>query len=157
MTSRRHLLQLLALGGASAALGGLPAFAKTFEVTHSQAEWRRLLSPAAYHVLREEGTEQPYSSPLLWEHRKGNFLCAGCALPLFASTTKFDSGTGWPSFWKPLPNAIETTSDNSWIETRTEVHCRRCGGHLGHVFDDGPQPTGLRYCMDGVALAFKPA
>ena len=87
--------------------------------------------------------------------RKGAFLCRGCALPLFASSTKFDSGTGWPSFWQPLPNAIETTSDNSWIESRTEVHCRRCGGHLGHVFDDGPRPTGLRYCMDGLALTFK--
>ncbi|MEJ0043321.1 MAG: peptide-methionine (R)-S-oxide reductase MsrB [Rhizomicrobium sp.] len=157
MTDRRNLLQLLLLGGAAAALGVSPALAKTFEVTHSDAEWRRLLSPAAYHVLREQGTEQPYSSPLLDEHRKGTFLCAGCALPLFASNTKFDSETGWPSFWQPLPHAIETTTDRSWLVTRTEVHCRRCGGHLGHVFDDGPKPTGLRYCMDGVALKFKPA
>ncbi|HEY0303066.1 MAG TPA: peptide-methionine (R)-S-oxide reductase MsrB [Rhizomicrobium sp.] len=157
MTDRRNVLQVLLLGGAAAALGASPAFAKTFEVTHSEAEWRRLLSPSAYHILREQGTEQPYSSPLLNEHRKGTFLCAGCALPLFASNTKFDSETGWPSFWQPLPNAIETTTDRSWLVTRTEVHCRRCGGHLGHVFDDGPKPTGLRYCMDGVALKFKPA
>ena len=157
MTNRRNLLQLLLLGGAGATLGALPAMAKTFEVTHSEAEWRHILSPAAYHIMREQGTEQPYSSPLLNEHRKGTFICAGCALPLFASNTKFDSGTGWPSFWQPLAHAIETTSDNSWIETRTEVHCRRCGGHLGHVFDDGPKPTGLRYCMDGVALKFTPA
>jgi len=156
MADRRNFLQLLLLGGTGTMLGTLPAFAKTFEVTHSEAEWRKILSPAAYHILREQGTEQAYSSPLLWEHRKGTFLCAGCALPLFASNTKFDSGTGWPSFWQPLPHAIETTDDNSWIESRTEVHCRRCGGHLGHVFDDGPKPTGLRYCMDGVALSFKP-
>ncbi|HXC54226.1 MAG TPA: peptide-methionine (R)-S-oxide reductase MsrB [Rhizomicrobium sp.] len=156
MTNRRNLLQLLMLGGAGAALGGLPAFAAGYEVTHTEAQWRKLLSPEAFVVLRQQGTEQPFTSPLLNEHRKGTFTCAGCALPLFASNTKFDSGTGWPSFWAPLPNAVLTTSDNSWIESRTEVHCRRCGGHLGHVFDDGPKPTGLRYCMDGVALGFKP-
>jgi peptide-methionine (R)-S-oxide reductase len=157
MTNRRNLLQLLMLGSAGAALSGLPALAAGYEVTHTEAEWRKLLSPAAYHILREQGTEQPFTSPLLNEHRRGTFICAGCALPLFASNTKFDSGTGWPSFWQPLPNAVLTTTDNSWLETRTEVHCRRCGGHLGHVFDDGPKPTGLRYCMDGVALGFKPA
>jgi len=156
MTSRRNLLHILLLGGAGTTLGALPAFAKTFEVQHTDAEWRKLLSPAAYNVLRQEGTEAPYSSPLLNEHRRGTFICAGCALPLFSSATKFESGTGWPSFWRPLANAIETTTDSSWIESRTEVHCRRCGGHLGHVFDDGPPPTGLRYCMDGVALGFKP-
>jgi peptide-methionine (R)-S-oxide reductase len=154
MTSRRNLLQLLLLGGAGTALGVAPSLAKTFEVTHSDAEWRRILGPSAYHIMREQGTEAPFTSPLLNEHRKGTFVCAGCALPLFSSTTKFDSGTGWPSFWAPLPHAIETTTDNSWIESRTEVHCRRCGGHLGHVFDDGPKPTGLRYCMDGLALKF---
>ena len=157
MKSRRNLLQLLLVGSAGVALTGLPATAKTFEVTHTDAEWRKLLSPAEYNILRQQGTEAPWTSPLLKEHRNGTFLCRGCALPLFASATKFDSGTGWPSFWKPLQNAVETTADNSWIETRTEVHCRRCGGHLGHVFDDGPRPTGLRYCMDGLALTFKPA
>ncbi len=157
MASRRDLVATLLLGGTGVALGSMPAFAKTYEVHHTEAEWRKLLSPAAYHVLREQGTEAPYTSPLLNEHRRGAFTCAGCALPLFASNTKFDSGTGWPSFWQPLPNAVETTTDSSWIESRTEVHCRRCGGHLGHVFDDGPPPTGLRYCMDGVALGFKPA
>ncbi|MEJ0026227.1 MAG: peptide-methionine (R)-S-oxide reductase MsrB [Rhizomicrobium sp.] len=157
MTSRRNILQALLLGGAGVSLGAWPALAKTYAVQHTDAEWRKLLSPEAYHVLREQGTEAPYTSPLLNEHRKGTFTCAGCAMPLFASSTKFDSGTGWPSFWAPLPRAVETTSDDSWIESRTEVHCSRCGGHLGHVFDDGPKPTGLRYCMDGVALGFKPA
>jgi peptide-methionine (R)-S-oxide reductase len=135
----------------------LPAAAKTYEVTHTDAEWRKLLSPAEYNILRQQGTEAPFTSLLLNEHRKGTFLCRGCALPLFSSATKFESGTGWPSFWQPLPHAIETSSDASWIESRTEVHCRRCGGHLGHVFDDGPKPTGLRYCMDGLALTFKAA
>ncbi|HEY0104623.1 MAG TPA: peptide-methionine (R)-S-oxide reductase MsrB [Rhizomicrobium sp.] len=157
MTSRRNLLQLLMLGGAGTALGTLPAFARTFAVQHTEAQWRQMLSPEAFHVLREQGTEAPYTSPLLNEHRRGTFTCAGCALALFSSTTKFDSGTGWPSFWAPLVDAVETTTDNSWIDSRIEVHCRRCGGHLGHVFDDGPRPTGLRYCMDGVALGFKPA
>src|ERR1700748_1612506 len=126
MTSRRNLLQLLLVGGAASALGGMPTGAKTFEVTHTDEEWRRLLSPDAYRVLRQQWTELPNSSPLLKEHRKGTFACAGCALPLFSSSTKCESGTGWPSFWAPLPNAIETTTDGSWIMTRTEVHCRRC-------------------------------
>jgi len=155
MQTRRNLLQLLLVGSAGVAFTGMPATAKSFEVAHTDAEWRKLLSPAEYNILRQQGTEAPWTSPLLKEHRKGNFLCRGCALPLFASSTKFDSGTGWPSFWQPLPNAIDTTTDKSWIESRTEVHCRRCGGHLGHVFDDGPKPTGLRYCMDGLALTFK--
>ncbi len=133
------------------------AAARVYEVTHSDAEWRKLLGPARYNILREQGTEPPFSSPLLNEHRKGVFNCAGCALPLYASATKFDSGTGWPSFWKPLPDAVLTSDDGSLGMDRTEVHCRRCGGHLGHVFPDGPPPTGLRYCMDGLALSFTPA
>jgi peptide-methionine (R)-S-oxide reductase len=127
---------------------------ETFEVEKSDAEWRAALSAAAYDVLRHEGTERPFTSALLEEHRSGTFHCAGCALPLFTSRTKFDSGTGWPSFWQSLPNAVGQRRDSSLGIARTEVHCRRCGGHLGHVFDDGPQPTGLRYCMNGVALTF---
>jgi peptide-methionine (R)-S-oxide reductase len=143
-----------------AALGTLAAFAPAqaatgkFELTLSDAEWKKRLSPAAYAVLRKEATEPPGSSPLLKEHRQGAFACAGCALPLFSSRTKYDSGTGWPSFWKPLPGAIGTSVDRLLGFERTEVHCRRCGGHLGHVFDDGPPPTGKRYCMNGVALKF---
>jgi len=134
-----------------------PAKPEHYEVTLTDAQWRAKLSPAAYDVLRHAGTERPFTSPLLNEHRKGVFTCAGCALPAFASSTKFESGTGWPSFWAPLKNAVLTTDDNSIGMDRTEVHCRRCGGHLGHVFDDGPKPTGLRYCMNGVALGFTPA
>jgi peptide-methionine (R)-S-oxide reductase len=129
----------------------------TFEVVKTDDEWRRLLKPEAYKVLRHEATERPYSSPLNGEKRKGIFACAGCDLPLFSSETKFESGTGWPSFYQPLANAVETSTDSSLLMTRTEVHCRRCGGHLGHVFEDGPKPTGLRYCMNGVALTFRPA
>jgi peptide-methionine (R)-S-oxide reductase len=140
-----------------AALMPLPAIASQYEVVKTDAEWRKILSPEAYDVLRHQGTEPPFSSPLVHEHRKGIFSCAGCALPLFSSATKFNSHTGWPSFWKPLKNAVLTSEDDSLMETRTEVHCRRCGGHLGHVFHDGPPPTGLRYCMDGVALKFTPA
>ena len=128
-----------------------------FAVEKTPEEWKRQLTPAQYHILREEGTEPPYSSPLNKEHRKGTFACAGCDQALFASETKFDSGTGWPSFYDHLPNAIGTTSDRSYLMVRTAVHCSRCGGHLGHVFNDGPKPTGLRYCMDGLALSFKPA
>jgi peptide-methionine (R)-S-oxide reductase len=131
--------------------------ATSFEVTKSPEEWRKTLSKAQYHVLREEGTEPPGSSPLLAEHRKGTFVCAGCALPLFASETKFESGTGWPSFYQPLANAVGESRDSKFGMTRTEIHCRRCGGHLGHVFEDGPKPTGLRYCMNGLSLAFVPA
>lgn len=126
----------------------------SYEYVLTDEQWRQKLSPEAYAVLRHAATEPPWSSPLENEHRAGTYACAGCELSLFSSTTKFDSGTGWPSFWAPLPDAVRTTVDNSWIETRTEVHCRRCGGHLGHVFDDGPKPTGLRYCMNGVALDF---
>ena len=126
-----------------------------FEVARSDEEWRRLLTPAQYVVLRKHGTERAGTSPLDKEYRKGTFLCAGCALPLFSSATKFDSRTGWPSFWAPLAGAVDTSEDRSFLFiTRTEVHCRRCGGHLGHVFDDGPPPTGLRYCMNGVAMTF---
>ncbi|TIL42941.1 peptide-methionine (R)-S-oxide reductase MsrB [Mesorhizobium sp.] len=131
--------------------------AETFEVTKTEAEWRAVLSDAAFNVLRKEGTEYPGTSALLNEHRKGIFACAGCDLPLYSSETKFDSGTGWPSFWQEIPNAVGMTADRSLGMTRTEVHCRRCGGHLGHVFDDGPPPTGLRHCINGVALTFKPA
>jgi peptide-methionine (R)-S-oxide reductase len=131
--------------------------AEDFEIKRSDAEWRQLLSPAQYNILRQHGTERPGSSPLDQEKRKGTFVCAGCDLPLFASETKYESGTGWPSFYQPLPNAVGTSEDNSFLMKRTEVHCRRCGGHLGHVFNDGPRPTGLRYCMNGLALKFIPA
>jgi peptide-methionine (R)-S-oxide reductase len=122
----------------------------------SDAEWRKRLNSAQYDVLRKHGTERPGTSALNNEKRKGTFQCAGCDLPLFSSDTKFESGTGWPSFYKPLDNAIETKTDRSFFMARTEVHCKRCEGHLGHVFEDGPKPTGLRYCMNGVALKFVP-
>jgi peptide-methionine (R)-S-oxide reductase len=125
-------------------------------VVKDESEWRRLLTPEQFRVLRKHGTERAGTSPLNGEHRKGMFHCAGCSLPLFASDAKFDSGTGWPSFWQPLEHAVETSTDRSFFTTRTEVHCRRCGGHLGHVFEDGPAPTGLRYCMNGVAMKFQP-
>ena len=151
---RRKFLGVLLASAAAPLLSSRPAMA--YEVTKSDAEWRKILSPASYDVLRRQGTEAPNSSKLEFEHRKGIYSCAGCALDNYASTTKFESGTGWPSFWKPLPNAVLTSNDNSLDMDRTEVHCRRCGGHLGHVFDDGPRPTGLRYCMNGVALSFRP-
>jgi peptide-methionine (R)-S-oxide reductase len=128
----------------------------TFEVQKTDSEWREKLSPSAYRVLREHGTERAGTSPLEQEKRAGTFACAGCGLPLFASDTKFDSGTGWPSFFEALPDAVGTKEDRALFMKRTEVHCRRCGGHLGHVFDDGPRPTGQRYCMNGVCLAFEP-
>lgn len=132
------------------------AAAQKFEITLSEAEWRKRLSPQQFAILRKHATERPYSSPLDKEKRAGTFVCAGCALPLYASKTKFDSGTGWPSFWQPLPRAIGTRTDRLLGFARTEVHCRRCGGHLGHVFDDGPRPTGKRYCMNGLAMRFVP-
>jgi peptide-methionine (R)-S-oxide reductase len=160
MVTRRAILGATALAGLGVLIGlpkSKPALAATFEVTHTDEEWRAMLSPAAYDVLRHQGTEAPFSSPLDLETRSGIYNCAGCALPLYSSATKFDSHTGWPSFWQPLPNAVATSTDTSFGMDRDEVHCKRCGGHLGHVFTDGPKPTGLRYCMDGVALTFKPA
>ena len=151
---RRQLLQGLLMASAAATLP-LPAFA--YEVTRTDAEWKKLLSPEAYDVLRHAGTEYPGTSALLKEHRNGIFSCAGCNLDNYASATKFESGTGWPSFWKPLDNAVLVSKDSTLGMDRDEVHCRRCGGHLGHVFDDGPKPTGLRYCMNGVALKFRTA
>jgi peptide-methionine (R)-S-oxide reductase len=163
MNDRRTLLTLMA-GGLMAFLGlrwfgggDAPAEAGTFEIEKPDTEWRKQLTPEQYAVLRTHGTERPGSSPLNREKRKGMFVCAACELPLFSSDTKYESGTGWPSFWQPLPNAVGTQTDRSLFMARTEVHCRRCGGHLGHVFDDGPKPTGLRYCMNGVSLKFAPA
>ena len=158
---RRSFLTIAGFGAIGTALfwprGEGQAAKGAFPFTLTDAEWRKRLSPAAYLVLRHEDTERPFTSPLNKEKRAGTFVCAGCALPLFSSTTKFESGTGWPSFWAPLPNAIGTATDTTLGMARTEVHCRRCGGHLGHVFDDGPRPTGKRYCMNGVAMAFRPA
>jgi len=154
------------LGAAGAAMAGsLVLFGRSgaaspnirFAVNHTSAEWRKLLGAQRYAVLREAATERPFSSPLLKEHRRGTFVCAGCRLPLFSSATKFESGTGWPSFWKVLPGAVINRADRSLMMERTEVLCRRCGGHLGHLFDDGPKPTGLRYCMNGLALNFRAA
>ena len=139
-----------------AAAPALAAPAFKFQYTLTDAQWRMKLSGLSYDVLRHEATERPFSSPLNDEHRAGTFACKGCALPLFSAKTKFESGTGWPSFYAPLPNAVGTTSDRTLMMERIEVHCRRCGGHLGHVFDDGPKPTGLRYCMNGAAMTFQP-
>jgi peptide-methionine (R)-S-oxide reductase len=160
--TRRSLLRGSALSLATAAAAWFvsrrPAAAVDhFTVTHTDPEWRKLLTPEQYAVLRQQATEAPESSPLDHNFAKGRYDCAGCALPLFSSATKFDSFTGWPSFWKPLDGAVSTAQDSSLLMERTEVHCSRCGGHLGHVFDDGPKPTGLRYCMNGVALSFHSA
>jgi peptide-methionine (R)-S-oxide reductase len=163
MPSRRYVI----LGGASLLVGGGAmgllssksdaASSEHFAVTHTDAEWHQRLTPEQYRVLREHGTERPGSSPLNHEKRAGIFHCAGCEQSLFRSATKFESGTGWPSFYAPIENAVGESTDRSFLMTRTEVHCARCGGHLGHVFPDGPKPTGLRYCMNGVAMNFEPA
>lgn len=158
--TRRDLMSRTLAAGALAALP-LSARAGTVApyvtVRLSEAEWRKRLGPDAYAVLREEATERKYSSPLLNESREGTYNCKGCALPVYPSSTKYDSGTGWPSFWDSLPNAVRTKPDNTLFVTRTEVHCRRCGGHLGHIFNDGPKPTGKRHCLNGIALTFTPA
>lgn len=151
---RRTFIQALAIAGGSAQTACAAKAQESFEVQHSDEEWRRMLPGPAYRVLRHEDTERPFTSPLLDEHRHGTFVCAGCRLPLFASDTKFDSHTGWPSFWQPIKDAIRNREDDSLGMQRTEVHCRRCGGHQGHLFDDGPPPTGLRYCINGLALTF---
>lgn len=157
---RRRFLAWLGASAAipvMAACGGGAAEAKVYPVHYSEAEWRKRLTPEQFFILREEGTERPYSSPLLKEKRKGTFVCAADGNPLFSSTTKYESGTGWPSFWKPLPGGIGTSTDYKLGYPRTEVRCARCGGHLGHVFNDGPKPTGKRYCMNGDAMLFEPA
>ena len=167
MTSRRELLLTGTGTLIRTVLGSLPllGWAQRAEAASkagdprwalSEAEWKRRLSSQSYQVLRQEATERPFSSPLNNEKRKGRFVCAGCRLPLFSSRAKFDSGTGWPSFWQPLPGAVATKTDFKLIVPRTEYHCQRCGGHQGHVFKDGPKPTGLRYCNNGVALLFEP-
>ena len=169
MTKRRFLMggvaalgagvaaKLLSGGGGGASAGTAAAGGDAFEVVKSEEEWRRLLTPAQYDVLREHGTERAGTSPLNDEKRAGTYACAGCGKPLFSSETKFDSGTGWPSFWAPIEGAVGTSEDRSFLFlVRTEVHCARCGGHQGHVFEDGPPPTGLRYCNNGVALRFVP-
>lgn len=159
MLSRRDLTLaglVLGLAPALSRRAGADPVSLEFEIMKTDAEWRSVLTPAQYQVLRQHGTERPGSSPLDKTYAPGEYRCAGCGLPLFSSETKYDSGTGWPSFYAPLPDAVGTSTDRKLVYERTEIHCRRCGGHLGHVFDDGPAPTGKRYCMNGVALAFVP-
>jgi len=167
MPSRRQFLSFVATtvgatavmewtGRSGTSTAAMKSNEEKFPVSKSDDEWRRTLTPDQYAVLRKHGTERAGTSPLNVEKRDGMFVCAGCGQPLFSSETKFESGTGWPSFYKPLDGAIGTTTDRSWFMVRTEVHCSRCGGHLGHVFPDGPKPTGQRYCMNGVAMKFVP-
>jgi peptide-methionine (R)-S-oxide reductase len=157
MMDRRAFLHFAPAGALALGFGAKALAAENYPVTHTDAEWQKLLTADQYAVLRQAGTERPFTSPLLNEHRKGVFACAGCELDNYSSETKFDSGTGWPSFWKPLDGAVAEIKDKSFGMVRTAIACSRCGGHLGHVFDDGPKPTGLRYCMNGIALSFKPA
>ena len=157
--NRRNLLKTAAFSSLVLGLGlaMLRTRAEAFEISKTDEEWKAILSPSQFAVMREESTEGAFTSALLDEHRKGTFNCAACELPLYASEAKYESGTGWPSFFDVLPNAVGKKEDNTLFTSRTEVHCRRCGGHLGHVFEDGPKPTGLRYCMNGVALSFAAA
>ena len=157
LTRRTALSGLAAIASAGLLQATAARAAGDDHVAMSDAEWRAKLSAEQYQILRKEGTEAPFTSPLLHEERKGVFACAGCGLDLFSSSTKFDSGTGWPSFWAPIDKAVDTHVDKSFGMIRSAVTCHRCDGHLGHVFDDGPKPTGLRYCMNGLAMTFKPA
>ena len=152
--NRQNVLKYMGVAVLGMSFGA--QFAAAFQITKTDGQWKELLTPEQYAVLREGGTEVPNSSKLLSEHRKGTFACAACELPLYSYAAKYESGTGWPSFFQPLPNAVGKKEDNTLFSIRTEVHCSRCGGHLGHVFNDGPKPTGLRYCMNGVALTFIP-
>lgn len=154
---RRELLSGALAGAAALTLGGMSRAAAGFEVTRTDAEWRAMLSPLQYKVMRKEGTERAGSSPLDKVYDAGTYHCRGCDLPVYSSEHKYDSGTGWPSFWQSLPNAIGTKDDRKLLYVRTEVHCRRCGSHFGHIFNDGPQPTGKRHCLNGVSLVFKSA